>query len=254
MLYKWRHHRRNGDEWEPEATFKTESAGPRDYLRMEERKKIKQAALEYGSIPVYSDLDPDERDRWKRYLAQKLGKPKEQVKPSDWEKANGWKIPSLVYVSMDAGLRPVEVETMTTQWVDLENGELQIPKDESAKSRDNYNAVLTQKTQKFLKRWLQERKTRPRYDDRDKVWLTRESNPYGSSALAYILEVLAEEAGMDTKNRSFHWYMIRHSTGTYATHMISEEAAVAQIRSKLAPEKYDQVPPDLRREGLEEIG
>ena len=92
-----------------------------------------------------------------------------------------------------------------------------------------------------------------KYDDTDRLWLTREANPYQTSALKYLLTRLAEEAGMETENRSFHWYMIRHSTGTYTTHEISGRAAVAQIRSEIAPEKYDQVPPELRRKGLEEF-
>lgn len=52
---------------------------------------------------------------------------------------------------------------------------------------------------------------------------------------------------------NFHWYMIRHSTGTYMNHMGSGKSAVAQIRSEIAPEKYDQSPPELRREELEKM-
>jgi len=253
ILFKWRSHRRNGDDWEPDVTFNTESNAPRDYLRLQERDKIREAALEYGSVPGYNDLSAEQRDKWKKYIAQALGKPKEEVTPSDWDKVNGWKIPSLVYVSLDAGLRPVEVERAKVSWVDLENGELKIPSQQSAKNKDNWTAVLTDKTQKFLKRWLKQRKTYEKYSGRDEIWLTREGNPYQSRSLKHVLTRLAEEAGMETDNRSFYWYMIRHSTGTYTNHMISQRAAETQIRSGVAGDKYDQVPPELRREGLDKM-
>ena len=255
MLYKWRKHRRDGKEWKPDMTFKTERSSPRDFLRMDEREKIRKASLEYGSIPGYNDLSPEQRDRWKTHLAQRFSKPKEEVVPEDWDRANGWKIPSLVYASLDAGLRPVEVENAKVSWIDLDNGELRIDKDEAAKERDNYSSVLTQKTQKILKRWLKERKTYEKYDDSDHIWLTREGNPYQSHSLKYLITRLAEEAGLDTDNRNFHWYMIRHSTGTYLRHSKGKKSASTQLRhtSTETVEIYDQAPPEMRREGLEEI-
>ena len=88
--------------------------------------------------------------------------------------------------------------------MDLENGELRVPEEESAKNRENWTPVLTQKTQKFLKRWLRERKNYDLYTDSDKLWLIREGNPYRPGSLKYILTWLAEEAEMDTDDRSFH--------------------------------------------------
>jgi site-specific recombinase XerD len=253
-LFNWLHHCRNCEQWNTDVTFKTEDNNPKDFLRMKERKKIRQASLEYESIPGYNNLSPERRDRWKAHIAQKLGKPKEHVTESDWDRINGWKIPSLVYVSLDCGLRPIEVQRSTVDWVDLDNGELQIPKEYSAKNRENWNPVLTEKTQQFLRRWLNQRRTIKRYDDSDAIWLTRKGNPYRSHSLKHLLMNLAEEAGLDTENRSFYWYMIRHSTGTYMTHGVSGKAAEAQLRSSIASDKYDQAPPELRREGLEEIG
>lgn len=212
MLFKWRSHRRGCEQWDSEVTFKREQTGPRDFLRKEERGKIRQASLEFGSVPSYNNLSRKERDRWKTHLAQKFGKPKNEVTADDWDRANDWKIPSLVYVSLDAGLRPCEVRRAEASWVDLENGELRIPEEESAKNRDNWTPVLTQKTQKVLKRWMRQRDAYEKYEDSSLLWLTREANPYGSSSLKYLLTRLAEEAGMDTENRGFHWYMIRHST------------------------------------------
>lgn len=43
MLYKWRHHQRGAERWDPEITFtrKNQSTTPRDYLTREERSKIR---------------------------------------------------------------------------------------------------------------------------------------------------------------------------------------------------------------------
>jgi len=50
-----------------------------------------------------------------------LDKPFSKVCREDWEKIDGWKIPSLVWTSLDTGLRPVEVGRAQTSWVDTSN-------------------------------------------------------------------------------------------------------------------------------------
>jgi len=110
MLFKWRQHCLGGETWNPDMSFSTNKSQPKDYFTMKERQKLREAALEYGSIPRYNDLTPRQRDKWKAHLAQRFGKPESEVSPSDWDKANGWKIPSMVWVSLDTGLRPIEVE------------------------------------------------------------------------------------------------------------------------------------------------
>lgn len=144
MLLKWRHHRRGGEEWKPSIRFSTgpSTTQPRDYLTREERTKIREAALEYGSVPAYNDLSPERRDRWKAHLAHRFEKPKAEVVPADWERANGWKTPSLTWASLDAGLRPVEVERAVTGWVDVDNCLLRIPREHSAKSRGNWTVTF----------------------------------------------------------------------------------------------------------------
>lgn len=68
MLYKWLTHERGLGEWTPEFTFSADSSTqPRDYLTEDERGDIRDAALEYGSIPSYNNLTPPERDRWKEH-------------------------------------------------------------------------------------------------------------------------------------------------------------------------------------------
>lgn len=120
-LYKWRHHERGGSAWVPSIQFSEGQASqPKDYLTREERVQIRETALEYGSVPTYSNLSLTEQDRWRTHLAQRFEKSKDDIVPADWERANGLKIPSLVWTSLDAGLRPIEVERARPEWVDTE--------------------------------------------------------------------------------------------------------------------------------------
>ena len=258
MLFKWRQYAHGLDEWDPAISFATsdKSTAPRDYLTREERTAVREAALEYGSVPSYKSLSPEARERWKSYLAQRFEKPKSDVSPEDWEHANGWKTPSLVWVSLDAGLRPVEVRRAVTEWVDIENGVLRIPKEQSSKNRGNWVVGLQQRTVEILTRWLEQRNAYEKYSDTDQVWLTREGNPYSSRALKYVLHRLCDIADISTENRQMSWYAIRHSTGTYMTREEDLAAAQTQLRH-LRPEttmKYDQTPVEDRRDALDRMG
>lgn len=117
-LFKWHSWTRNEEiDWDPVIEYHgdTGTHTPRDYLSQNERRAIREAALDYDSIPAYHGLSPQERDRWKAYLAQRLGKPKTAVTQDDWDTANSWKIPSLVWVSMDAGFRPIEIRNFARE-------------------------------------------------------------------------------------------------------------------------------------------
>ena len=257
-LFKWRHHRRGGKQWEPKIRFSTgdSSTNPRDYLTMDERRKIREASLEYGSVPAYGDVSPEERDRWKAYLAQRFEKPKYEVTPDDWDRANSWKIPSLVSASLDAGLRPIEVGRATTGWVDTENDVLRIPKEESSKNVDNWIVGLSERTSTILGRWLEARENHEVYDGSEALWLSRQGNPYGSATLRYLLHRLCEIAEISTEDRQMSWYAIRHSTGTYMTREEDLAAAQAQLRHKSVQTtmKYDQAPVEDRRDALNRMG
>ena len=64
------------DEWEPALNFsKDTNVQPPDFLSVEEPKLIRQAALDYGSIPAYDGLSKEERARWKNHVSQVLRKP-----------------------------------------------------------------------------------------------------------------------------------------------------------------------------------
>lgn len=255
-LYKWLHHERGMDKWEPEISYSNTSLGnPQDFLTREERGKIREAAMKYGSIPKYNDLSPEERDRWRRYLSQRFMVPISEITPDDWDKANGWKMPSLVWASLDAGLRPVEVKRFTTDWLNLDNDRLLIPKEDSSKNTENWIVPLSERTTTAMSHWVKERELYDKYEDSDNLWLTREGNPYGSSALRYIMGKLFEVAGIPKENRTVSWYSIRHSTGTYMTREEDLKAAKSQLRHKsaLTTMQYDQAPEGDRRSALDNM-
>lgn len=256
-LFKWRQHEHGRGPWDPDITFASDSGtNPRDYLTREERSAVREAALEYGSVPNYGNLTPAERDRWKQYLAQRFEKPKSEIGPDDWDRANGWKVPSLVWASLDAGLRPVEVKRSKVGWVDTDNGVLRIPKEESSKNRDHWVVGLQSRTAEALDNWLAEREAYPEYDDTDSIWLTRKANPYTTSPLRYLLHQLCDIADIDTTHRQMSWYTIRHSVGTYMTREEDLAATQAQLRHKSAETtmKYDQVPVEDRQDALDRMG
>jgi len=206
MLFRWRAFEFGDKEWDPEISFSGDNSttNPRDYLTVEERQQIREAVLQYGSVPSYKGLSPEGRDKWKAHLAQRFEKPKDEVSRSDFERANSWKYPSLVWTSLDAGLRPVEVKRSSVEWVDVENRVLRIPKEDSAKSNDNWVVSLTDRTAEALSRWLTERQQYDKYGNTDALWLTREGNPYQSYSLNYLLRSVCEIADIPTEHRDFN--------------------------------------------------
>lgn len=167
-----------------------------------------------------------------------------------------WKFTSLVWVSLDAGLRPVEVGRARTSWCDTDNNVLRIPREESSKNEGNWTVALTERTSMALDRWLKERHEHPRYDDNDRLWLTRRGNRYGSNQLRRLLIKMCEDVGIDHEDRKMSWYTIRHSVGTYMTKERDLAAAKAQLRHKSVQTtmKYDQAPVEDRIEALDNMG
>lgn len=257
-LFKWQKYERGGELWDPDIVFAEPSGTgePRDYLTRGERSKIREAALEYGSLPSYNNLTVEERDEWRAYLAQRFSKHKRNVTPDDWARANSWKFPSLVWTSLDAGLRPIEVERARTTWVDVENAVLRIPREESSKNDGNWTVSLQDRTARALERWMAEREQYDRYEDTDTLWLTRFNNPYQTKSLRQVLKRLFEIADIPEENRKVSWYMIRHSVGTYMAREEGLAAARAQLRHKSVrtTARYDNAPPEDRRDALNKMG
>ena len=223
-------YRFTGDEWEPDITVPSNSgvSQPED-----ERKTLREAAFEYGTVPAYAALDPEERREWKRYLARKFRKPMDDVSPDDWKKANGFKNPNIVHASLDAGLR--------------------IPEKESSKNKDNWTVSLRQETTEYLARWIAEREMYDKYNDTDQLWLTRHGNPYTGKSLRVLLDNLRDIAGIE---RDFSWYAIHHSTGTYMAREEGLAAAQSQLRHRREETtmKCDQAPVEDRRNALDRMG
>lgn len=256
-LFRWRSHERGGDEWESPNEFTDQNASPPDEFTRDERRKLREAVLEFDTIPRYNDLSPEERDRWKAHLAQKLEKPKGDVVPADWERVNqSWKIPSLIHVTLDAGLRPCEVERSNRSWFRLEKEELHIPKDESSKNRENWEVTLQSKTVKILRRWFDQRENHTKYDGREAVWLNREGNPYNSANLNRLLDRLLEAAGIDQTYRDLKWYSFRHSLGTHMTDEGNMYQTMEQLRHKspASTRRYYTPTHEERQDTLNNIG
>jgi integrase len=232
----WLSRRFDADEWEFSWTFQSggNNTAPKDFLSKTERRLIREAALEKDGTPSYG-IEPEE-----------LGDSDE----------GSWKFTSLVWTSLDTGLRPVEVGSAKTSWVDTENQVLRIPREDSAKNDGNWTVSLTNRTAISLERWLEQRDKHPDYDGMEALWLTRRGNPYGSNELRRLLHDLCDRAGIDYENRSMSWYTIRHSVGTLMTDERDLAATKAQLRHKnpKTTMKYDAVPPEARREALDKMG
>lgn len=170
---KWLHHQHGRDVWDFEYSFDGSGGNhqPQDFLTREERRAIRQAALNEGNIPAYDTLTANERQGWTLYIANALGKEYEEATRNDWTAVNGWEVTSLVWASLNAGFRPNEVRNATTEWVDTRNGVLRIPKDESSKNEGNWTVSLTDRTASALSRWLEERELYERYEGKDTLWL-----------------------------------------------------------------------------------
>jgi site-specific recombinase XerD len=256
-VFKWRKHVFDEDPWDPELSFSysgtTSSDG--DYLTAEERRQIRNAALSYGSIPHYNSCSPEERDRYKGLLASRYDIPKEDIGPDHWERANGWKIPSLATVSLETGLRPIEVNRATVDWVNLDANALRIPDTASQKGGESWVSVISDRTASFLEQWLEQRDAMPMYDETDTLWLTTKANPYNSRSLSYLMDNLCDEAGIDTENRDVTWYSIRRGLAT----ALIDEADLSTAREQLrhnnleTTARYDQAPPERRRDALDRL-
>ena len=258
MYWRWRQWQFGDDEWEPPMSFSqpNTTAQPRDYLSKEERTMIREASLEHGSVPHYCAISPSERKEWKRLLALRYSKPMKEVGQEDFERANGFKIPSLIAVGLDTGLRPVEMGRASTGWVDIENAVLRIPGEDAAKSNEDWIVSIQNRTAEMLRRWMDERELYDKYNDTDLLWLTRENNSYSSSSLKYLLRKLCETAGIPTENRQMTFYSVRHSVGTYMAREEGLAAAQSQLRHKspLTTMKYDNAPAEDRRDALNRMG
>lgn len=260
LAYKrWRHHKRGGEPWQPHTLFDVVQAEEpvADPITRQERKRIREQVLEYNTVKQYNNCTPEERDRLRGELAQRLGKPKADVTKADWEHQNRcWKYPSMIYLSLDTGLRPLEVASATVNWVRLSDAKLVVPKGDAAKNNAVWKNPITDRTVNALRRWLRQRNAHPAYDDTDRLWLTRENNPYSSGPLGRLLRSVMRDAEIDISDRDISWYSLRHSLGTYyATVTDDIDQVRRQLRHKTieATLRYIHPPEETVRDTLNKL-
>jgi integrase len=257
-LFKFYNHARGKDyEWDVEIELSQSNGGDeRDYLRRAAFEPLYQAALEYSSVKNYHSVTPEERDRLKIFVSQRLGIPKEKVGPEEFKEANSWKYPSIMATTLDTGLRPIEVGRAKVSWVNLEDEELNIPKDESTKNEAIWNCSLKGRTAKVLKRWLDERASLIKYDDRDELWLTQKATQYGSKSCNALLTRLIEKGDVPIpEHQDVTWYSIRHGCCTYWANHVGPHHAREQLRhqSLQTTMKYLHSDAETRNSAVEQI-
>jgi len=247
-----------GIDWKPNIRFSEEQATfASDPFTLNEREHLLNASFDHISPPSYSNVSPDERDRWNAHLAQALGKPKQSIGPADWDELKKcWKVPGLISTALDCGWRAAMVGRLTTSLVNLDEGRIQIPPDVAVKNDQHWDAELSDRSTKMLRRWIDQRDNRTKYDDSDLIWLNRKGNQYNSKTLNDLLGNLIDEAEIDDQGRRLTWHSIRHSTGMYVYDQHKDLELVAEIlrHSTLeAARKYAHPTPESKQDVIESI-
>lgn len=246
------------EDWNPPITFGTEDPSfDSDPFTRHERELLLNTALDYKSPPSYSNVTPEERDRWNAQIAQYLGKPKDEVSPEDWEELQRtWKYASIISTALDAGWRAKMVERLETIYLDLENEQIIIPAKIAVKNDRKWTCQLSTRSVRILRRWLVERSNKTRYDDTDALWLNRKGNRYNSKNLNALLRNLMEEAGIEENGRTLTWHSIRHSTGLYIYDRERDLGLVAEILRHVsleAAQRYSHPTPETKKDVVEGI-
>lgn len=225
----------------------------RHYFKRDEMNALYNAAIEYGSMKSYRTVSPDERDRLKAHLAQRTGKPKQEIGPEDFADANSWKFPSLIAMSIDLGLRPIEIKRSRTSWLRLNNQEVVIPKEDSSKGNDPWECVLSTRSVRALENWIDERDGYEKYDDSDTIWLTKYGNGYESWSLNALMETLLDLTDIKPRNRQLTWYSIRRGSATMWADRVDLNEARVQLRHKKleTTKRYTTSASNQRREHAE---
>jgi len=245
-------------DWDPTTSFSDEPPSfNSDPFNRRERELLLNTSLEYRSPPTYSNLSPEERDRWKAYIAQFLGKPKAEVTRVDWkELRQSWKIPALISTALDAGWRAEMVGRLETGHLDLANDQIIVPAEVAVKNDKKWEVALSNRSAKLLEKWLDQRSNKMKYDDSDNIWLNRRGNTYDSGNLNTLLSNLIEEAGIEANGRKLTWHSIRHSTGMYVYERERDLGLVANIlrhKSLESARKYAHPTPETKQEVIEGI-
>lgn len=223
-------------DWEyenkSEITMDTSGTKSIDYFKRHEMHALYDAAVKISSMKSYhaKSMTPKERDGLRTHLAQRYGTPKEKIGPDEFKRANSWKLPSVVALCIDTGLRPIEVAKANLRWVNLQDRELVIPRDESTKNDEPWVCTFSKKTARTLSNWLEEREQYEKYVGTDKLWLTRYDNPYGTNSLNPLLQKMLDETDITPNGRDLTWYSFRRGCATMWANKADIQDAKAQLR------------------------
>jgi integrase len=221
-------------EWEhdiPIDPSRGSGSARKDRFYPNEMNELYETALKTNSVKSYhnKNMSSRERENLKITLAQRFGKPKSEIAPEDFKRANSWKIPSMIAVTSDTGLRPIEVGRAKVSWMNLNRKVMVVPKDEATKNDDYWECKLSSKTVDALDHWLNERESYDLYDDHDELWLTRNGNPYNAQSLNPMLNKLLDVSSVNEQERSLSWYSFRHGVAS----MWAEEKGIYEARNQL---------------------
>jgi site-specific recombinase XerD len=256
--FDWLHHEDiTAEPWEPNVVFVDGEHESADSLSFGERHQIRKTALEYSSLPAYYETSPAERERINAVVAQRLGKPQEAVTKRDWQEADiSGKVGSLVAVTLETGMIPIEIKHASVDWYNPRKQVIVIPKKYAAKNRPTTELPLTDDTADVLSEWMRERRHLSAYDNTTRLWLNQRENPYTSGNLCYLVRQLCREAGIHIEDRKVVWYSLRHNLG----HTFEEVADISATKDQLRHQYlettkniYGETATEKRRYTLEAI-
>lgn len=238
-VQKWYEHRHDvygESKWDPDVVFSQEHQDSVSRFSKLERTLLREGVLGFETLPNYNDLCPEESDRRKAYLAQKLGKPKNEIGLEDWnEVTESWKVPAMVWLSLDIGPRPIDMHRLNESWLIPAENTVRIPVGESSKNERFWALRVHPDTTWMLNLWREQRATDPTYDESEAMFLNRNGNRYNAGTLADLVRRLCSDIGISMENRRITWYSFRHSAGTY----IANEGDSSQARHQLQHESTE---------------
>jgi integrase len=234
---QWQYYEEDLDyEWKPKIKFSDKNHTQAAEFTYEELVHLSKKAKSYGKLPSYYETPPEERDEPKGLVAQRLGKPKENINRDDWRRANqSVKYSSLISVGYDAGLTPKEVGKAKIGWYKPERQVLEIPSEAASKERIKEIISLSDESAEAMSKWIQERRHLEKYDGTNALWLNREGNPYASGSLSRIICKLCEKADIPDKDRPIRWYSLRHTLGRH----MKSDGSLSQTNDQLRHDTFE---------------
>jgi integrase len=236
-LFKYFREQKNREvkEWEHDIPIEPSRGSDdkehtKDRFYPEEMNRLYEVALDEYSIKSYWAAEPDERAELKRFIAQQQGVKLGEVGEDHFKKASSWKYPSIIAVSADLGLRPIEVGKMKVDWLNLPQNTINVPASESTKNKESWACEISSKSRNALENWMQERQSYEQYDDSPYLWLTKYGNQYKSRSLNKVLDTLMERADLDEGNRTLSYYSFRHGAASIWTEKEGIAKAAEQVR------------------------